>query len=105
MRHLAYCTVLNGVKLARMRAILVEQFGDPSVLKPTTVQEKTAGAGQVLVRVEAAGVNPVDTYIRSGQYAFLPPLPFVPGADGAGVVEAVGDDAGGFKAGDRVYFG
>ncbi len=61
------------------------------------------GAGQVLVDVKAAGVNPVDTYIRSGQYAFLPPLPYTPGSDAAGVVAAVGSDVHGVKVGDRVY--
>ena len=57
----------------------------------------------MLVDVKAAGVNPVDTYIRSGQYAFLPPLPYTPGSDAAGVVAAVGSDVHGFKVGDRVY--
>ena len=57
----------------------------------------------VLVRVRAAGVNPVDTYIRSGTYARKPPLPYTPGTDGAGEVEAVGADVKGFTPGDRVY--
>ena len=86
-----------------MKAIRVHQFGDPSVMKLEEVPGKSAGAGQVLVDVKAAGVNPVDTYIRSGQYASLPPLPYTPGADAAGVVAAVGTDVGDFKAGDRVY--
>lgn len=51
----------------------------------------------------AAGVNPVDTYIRSGNYARKPALPYTPGADGAGLVEAVGTGVSGFKPGDRVY--
>ena len=57
----------------------------------------------MLVDVKAAGVNPVDTYIRTGQYAFLPPLPYTPGSDAAGVVAAVGSDVHGVKVGDRVY--
>ena len=103
MRHLAYCTAANGVKLSRMKAIRVHQFGDPSVMKLESVPDRPVGAGQVLVNVKAAGVNPVDTYIRSGVYASLPPLPYTPGADAAGVVEAVGPEAHEFKAGDRVY--
>src|SRR5688572_25079341 len=86
-----------------MKAIRVQQFGDPFVMKLEEVPDKAAGAGQVLVDVKAAGVNPVDTYIRSGQYASLPTLPFTPGADAAGVVAAVGNDVQDFKMGDRVY--
>ena len=61
------------------------------------------GAAHVVVDVKAVGVNPVDTYIRSGQYATLPPLPYTPGSDAAGVVSAVGKDVHEFKTGDRVY--
>ena len=86
-----------------MKAIRVHQFGDPSVMKLEEMPDTSAGAGQVLVDVKAAGVNPVDTYIRSGQYAFLPPLPYTPGSDAAGVVAAVGSDVHDFKVGDRVY--
>jgi NADPH2:quinone reductase len=59
--------------------------------------------GQAVVRVHAAGVNPVDTYLRSGSYATKPSLPYTPGIDAAGVVESVGSDASQFKAGQRVY--
>ena len=86
-----------------MKAIRVHQFGDPSVMKVEDVPEQSAGAGQVLVEVKAAGVNPVDTYIRSGQYASLPPLPYTPGCDAAGIVTAIGGDVRDVKAGDRVY--
>ena len=86
-----------------MKAIRVRQFGDPSVMKLEEVPDTSAGTGQVLVDVKAAGVNPVDTYIRSGQYASLPPLPYTPGADAAGVVAAVGNDVHDFNTGDRVY--
>ncbi len=103
MRLLAYCTVANGVKLSRMNAIRVHQFGDPSVMKLETIPDRPPAAMQVLVSVKAAGVNPVDTYIRSGVYASLPPLPYTPGADAAGLVEAVGPGVQEFKPGDRVY--
>ena len=86
-----------------MKAIRVQQFGDPSVMKLEDVPEKSAGAGQVLVDVKAAGVNPVDTYIRTGQYSFVPPLPYTPGSDAAGVVAAVGSGVTDVKVGDRVY--
>lgn len=86
-----------------MKAIRAHEFGDPSVMKLEEVPDRSAAAGQVLVDVKAAGVNPVDTYIRSGQYAALPPLPFTPGADAAGVVAVVGSDVQDFKPGDRVY--
>lgn len=86
-----------------MKAIRVQQFGAPSVMKLEEVPDPRAGAGQILVSVKAAGVNPVDTYIRNGQYATLPPLPFTPGADAAGVIDSVGNDVKDFKAGDRVY--
>lgn len=62
----------------------------------------SVGAGQVLIRVHAVGVNPVETYIRSGRYA-LPPMPYTPGSDAAGVVEAVGSGVSRVAVGDRVY--
>jgi NADPH2:quinone reductase len=86
-----------------MKAIRVEQFGGPEVLRLVEVPTPQPGAGQVLVRVGAVGVNPVETYIRSGTYALKPALPYTPGADGAGIVEAVGAQVTGLKPGDRVY--
>jgi NADPH2:quinone reductase len=86
-----------------MKAIRVAQFGGPEVLKLGDVPMPSPGEVQVLVRLHAAGVNPVETYIRSGSYARLPPLPYTPGTDGAGVVEAVGPGVTTLKAGDRVY--
>lgn len=86
-----------------MRAIIIREFGSPEVLKVEEVDLPSAGRSQVLVRVGAVGVNPVDTYLRSGLYPKLPPLPYTPGKDSAGVVEAVGSDVRGFKPGDRVY--
>jgi NADPH:quinone reductase len=86
-----------------MKAIQVHEFGGPEVLKVGEVPTPKPEAGQVLVRVHAAGVNPYDTYMRAGTYAIKPPLPYTPGSDAAGVVEAVGSGVKKVKAGDRVY--
>ena len=86
-----------------MRAIRVSEFGGPEVLKVQEVADPKPDSGQVLVRVKAAGINPVDTYIRAGAYARKPNLPYTPGTDAGGVVEAVGPNVRGFKVGDRVY--
>lgn len=86
-----------------MKAIIVKEFGTPEVLKIEETADLKAFGTQVLVRVKAAGVNPVDTYIRSGQYANKPELPFTPGKDAAGVVEQTGERVTGFNVGDRVY--
>jgi len=86
-----------------MKAIRVHRFGGPEVLQLEEMPKPQAGSGQILVRVHAAGVNPVDTYIRSGTYAVKPALPFTPGKDAGGLVEAVGEGVRQFKPGDRVY--
>ena len=86
-----------------MRAIYVSRFGGPDVLTVADRPDPSPAAGEVVVRLHAAGVNPVDAYIRTGQYARLPELPYTPGADGAGVIDHVGDAVTQFKAGDRVY--
>ena len=86
-----------------MKAIKVKEFGGPDVLRLEQVTAPKPAAGEVLVRIHASGVNPVETYIRAGKYARLPELPYTPGNDGAGVVEEVGADVREFKAGDRVY--
>src|SRR5215469_8976138 len=86
-----------------MKAIQVHEFGGPEVLKLDEIPTPKPAAGQVLVKVHAAGVNPYDTYMRSGTYAIKPPLPYTPGSDAAGVVEAVGDGVKKVKRGDRVY--
>jgi NADPH:quinone reductase len=88
-----------------MKAIRVHQFGDPDVLKLEEVPKPQAGPGQILVRVRAAGINPVDTYIRAGSYAAKPTLPYTPGRDAGGTVEAAGEDVPSVKPGDRVYVG
>ena len=87
-----------------MQAILVREFGGPEVLRIAEVPEPAPAAGQVLVRVHAVGVNPYDTYMRTGNYAIKPPLPYIPGADGAGVIEAVGPGVE-MRIGARVFFG
>lgn len=87
-----------------MRAIRVSAFGPPDVLVPVDIPVPVPGADEVLVRVEAAGVNPVDTYIRAGSYSEAPALPYTPGADAAGVVELVGPGVTqGLEEGRRVY--
>jgi len=86
-----------------MKAIQVHEFGGPEVLKLGEVPTPKPEAGQVLVRVHAAGVNPYDTYMRAGTYAVKPPLPYTPGSDAAGVVEAVGVGVSKVKPGARVY--
>jgi NADPH2:quinone reductase len=86
-----------------MKAIVIKEFGAPEVMKLEDVSMPSVAGSQVLVRVKAAGVNPVDAYVRAGQYAKLPELPYTPGKDAAGIVEAVGDAAGKLKVGDRVY--
>lgn len=86
-----------------MKAILVHEFGGPEVLKLEEVPTPKPAAGQVLVRIHGAGVNPYDTYMRAGTYAVKPPLPYTPGSDGAGIIEAVGDGVKKVKKGDRVY--
>jgi NADPH:quinone reductase len=88
-----------------MKAIRVHEFGGPEVLRLEEVPTPQPGRGEVLVRIHAIGVNPVETYIRAGTYARLPALPYTPGNDCAGVVEQVGPDVNEFKPGDRVYTG
>jgi len=86
-----------------MRAIRVHEFGPPEAMRLEEVPDPVPGRGQVLVRVRAAGVNPVETYIRSGMYPRRPALPYTPGNDAAGIVEAVGEGVRGVTPGDRVY--
>lgn len=92
-------------KRPSMRCISVSEFGGPEVMRllsgmPTPIPK----AKQVLVNVKAAGVNPVDTYIRSGFYAAKPKLPYTPGKDGAGFIQQVGENVTKVKKGDRVWF-
>lgn len=86
-----------------MKAIRVHEFGGPEVMRVEEMPDPTPGPGQVVVRVHAAGVNPVETYIRAGMYSREGPLPYTPGTDAAGVVVAVGESVSRSKVGDRVY--
>jgi len=83
-------------------AIRVHETGGPDVLRWEEVEVGEPGAGQVTLRQEAAGLNYIDVYHRIGLYP--QPLPFTPGVEGAGVVEAVGPGVTGLKAGDRVAY-
>ena len=86
-----------------MKAIMVREYGDPEVMKIDETPNPIPGVGQVVVRILGAGVNPADTYSRSGNYANKPPLPFTPGTDGAGLIDSVGPGVTLVKPGDRVY--
>ena len=90
--------------MADMKAIVVREFGGPEVLTLAEAPDPVPGTGQVLVRVHAAGVNPFDTYMRTGTYATKPPLPYTPGADGAGIIDAIGAGVSGLTVGARVFF-
>ena len=83
-----------------MRATVIRNHGGPEVLRTETTEEPTAGPGQAVVRIAAAGLNFIDTYHRTGLYPR--DLPFVPGMEAAGVVESVGPDVSNLTAGDRV---
>lgn len=86
-----------------MKAIIVHEYGEPEVMKVEEAPIPEVLGKQVLVKIEAAGVNPVDTYLRTGIHAHAPNLPYTPGKDGAGTVEAVGGEVSRFEPGDRVY--
>ncbi len=86
-----------------MKAIRVHEFGGPEVMKLEEVTGLQPGPGQVVVRIHAAGVNPVEAYIRTGTYASKPNLPYTPGTDAGGVVSVVGSGVERVKKGDRVY--
>lgn len=85
-----------------MKAIRVKEFGPPEVMQLEDVSDLRPGPGEVIVRVKAAGVNPVDAYIRSGTHARKPALPYTPGIDAAGVIESMSQNAD-LALGARVY--
>jgi NADPH2:quinone reductase len=88
-----------------MKAIVIHQFGTPEVMQLEEVPDPIVKEGQVLIRVHASGVNPLDTYLRSGIKVgdYTPTLPYTPGNDAAGIVEAVGEGVTNVNIGDRVY--
>jgi len=86
-----------------MKAILVQDFGGPEALQIQTVPDPKAGNGEVVVKLHAAGVNPVETYQRAGKVPYNGELPFTPGTDGAGEIVAIGEEVFDWKIGDRVY--
>src|SRR5271154_4342502 len=85
-----------------MKAIQISQYGGPEVLKIREVQIGKPGRGQALIRVEVAGINFVDIYQRRGTYPVK--LPYIPGLEASGVVEAVGEGVKNVKPGDRVAY-
>ncbi len=86
-----------------MQAAFINQTGAPEMLQVGELPDPVCGPGEVLVRVRASSVNPIDTYIRAGVVAMATKFPYIPGCDVAGVVEAVGQDVGRFRKGDRVW--
>ncbi len=86
-----------------MKAILVHEFGPPEVMQLEEAGDLRPGANQVVVIVKAAGVNPMDTYVRSGVYAIKPSLPYTPGIEAAGIVEKFGENVKDISVGTRVY--
>ncbi|MCM3569815.1 NADPH:quinone reductase [Neobacillus mesonae] len=87
-----------------MKAIQMSSFGGPEVLKLAEIEEPVPAENEVRVKLYYAGVNPAETYIRAGGYAFFTPeFPYVPGFDGAGVVDKVGPGVTRLKMGDRVF--
>jgi NADPH:quinone reductase len=86
-----------------MKGIRVHEFGGPDVLHLEDVPDPKPGASQLVVAIRAVGVNPADTYMRTGTYTRKPALPYTPGTDAAGTVESVGNGVTHFKPGDRVY--
>ncbi len=85
-----------------MRAIRVQEVGGPEVLRVEEVPSPEPGEGEVRVRIEAAGVNFIDIYVRTGAYRADPP--FTPGMEAAGVVDAVGPGVAGLSVGNRVAY-
>jgi NADPH2:quinone reductase len=86
-----------------MKAIIVREFGAPDVLRLEERPGLLPAAGQILVRLHAIGVNPVETYIRSGKYPALPDLPYTPGSEGAGEITEIGSGVSAVEKGARVF--
>ncbi len=88
-----------------MKAIRAHSFGGPEVLQLDEIDDPVAGASEVVIDVRAVGINPADTYMRTGTYAIIPELPYIPGGDAAGVVSAVGSGVDRLSVGDGVFVG
>jgi NADPH:quinone reductase len=86
-----------------MKAAFIEKTGPPEVIQFGNLPEPKPGDGEVLVRVRAVAMNPIDTYIRGGMIKLNLPMPFIPGCDLAGAVQDVGPNVKRFKRGDRVW--
>lgn len=86
-----------------MKALRIHAFGPATNLSLEDISTPTPSPDEILVKIRHAGVNPVDTYIRSGAYASLPPLPYTPGHDGSGTIAAIGTPSSHRQVGDRVY--
>jgi len=87
-----------------MKALVMTAAGAPDVLQVRDLPNPTPGGRQLLVRLKAAGINPLDTKLRARGTYFPERMPAILGCDGAGIVEAIGPEARQFKAGDAVYF-
>ena len=85
-----------------MRAILVKEVGDPDKVTVEELETPLPGPGEVLIDMKAAAVNFPDLLVVQGKYQLIPPVPFSPGKEGAGVVAALGEGVTELKAGDRV---
>src|SRR3712207_5296340 len=100
----ARCTPVRGPKETQMRAMVLPRFGGPDLFEPREVERPSPGAGEVLVRVVATAVNPVDAKLRAdGTWAGLR-APVILGYDAAGVVEEAGPGVSAFRPGDEVYY-
>ena len=86
-----------------MKAIRAHSFGGPETLQLDEIEDPRPGPGELVIEMRAAGLNPADTYMLTGQYAIVPPLPFIPGGDCAGVVAELGEGVTGFAPGDPVF--
>jgi NADPH2:quinone reductase len=85
-----------------MKTVQINRFGGPEVLEAVEIPTPVPGAGQLLVRIHAIGINFADTLMRANRYAMTPPLPAILGSEAAGVVAALGPDVDGFAIGQRV---
>jgi NADPH2:quinone reductase len=87
-----------------MKAMMLKSFGGPEVFELRDVPKPVPGAGQVLVRVHATSINPLDYQVRRGDYSDLVPLPAITGHDVSGVIEEVGPGVTAFVPGDEVWY-